>query len=344
VNEKLQRESELLTRSWMRHEPAWLRDYLVASVEDPRLNLQSILTRHFLLTSLSGARYAELMEAEYRFAAAMNWFLSLSKKKPVAEDYEAILHALRKRADNAEGIEVPEYMSQIFAGLPARAGELMVPNYIETWLTSEGPERESLVGEGGCLNMFMELWRMALAADSRLLGQGGRLRVIEPACGSANDYRFFDACGLAGFLDYFGFDLCPSNVENARKLFPEVRFETGNAFELAAQDKEFDLCVVHDLFEHLSPEGLEAAIAELCRVTKQGICAGFFSMDEIPEPVVRQVEDYHWNTLSMSKTREAFARHGFAAQVVHVGSFLKQQVGCDQTHNPNAFTFVLRAT
>src|SRR5262249_28346975 len=43
----LKQETESLARSWARHESAWLRDYLVAGVEDPRINLQSILSRHF---------------------------------------------------------------------------------------------------------------------------------------------------------------------------------------------------------------------------------------------------------------------------------------------------------
>src|SRR5262249_57130311 len=73
VNESLQRESEKLARSWMQHDSAWLRDYLVAGVEDPRLNLQSILTRHCLIRSLTTERFAGLMAQEYRFAAVLNW-------------------------------------------------------------------------------------------------------------------------------------------------------------------------------------------------------------------------------------------------------------------------------
>src|SRR6266702_7644186 len=31
------------------------------------------------------------------------------------------------------------------------------------------------------------------------------LSVLEPACGSANDYRFLHACGIAQLVDYAGF-------------------------------------------------------------------------------------------------------------------------------------------
>ena len=66
------------------------------------------------------------------------------------------------------------------------------------------------------------------------------------------------------------------NIENARARFPNVRFKVGNAFELHWPDKAFDYCVVHDLFEHLSLEGLHTAVREVCRVTRQGLCVSFF--------------------------------------------------------------------
>ena len=47
-----------------------------------------------------------------------------------------------------------------------------------------------------------------------------RLTVVEAACGSANDYRFFRSYGLAPHLDYTGFDLTRANIENARLMFP----------------------------------------------------------------------------------------------------------------------------
>jgi hypothetical protein len=113
-------------------------------------------------------------------------------------------------------------------------------------------------------------------------------------------------------------------------------------FEIAAPDKAYDLCIVHDLFEHLSLEGMQIAVKEVCRVTRQGLCVGFFNMDEIRDHQVHPVDEYHWNVLSMGRMKEVFAASGFAAQVVHIGTFLRQQVGCERTHNPNAYTFLLR--
>jgi ubiquinone/menaquinone biosynthesis C-methylase UbiE len=167
--------------------------------------------------------------------------------------------------------------------------------------------------------------------------------VLEPACGSANDYRFFHSYGLAPWLDYSGLDLCASNIQNAHELFPDVRFGVGNVFEIDAPDKAFDLCVVHDLFEHLSLEGMQVAVDEICRVTRAGICVGFFQMEEIRDHIVRPLNDYYCNLLSMVRMRELFAAHGFRAQVIHIGTFLRDQLGCELTHNPNAYTFILWA-
>lgn len=313
-----------------------LRDYLVQDVEDPRINVQSVLTRHFLAVALSGERHQPLAEDELRFAAAMNWLLKLTRQAGSADELLAVHHALRRGADNAEGIEIPSFLRRLFASLSAHAGEQAVPNYIEEFLLGTQWQEGQVQPHQPSLNLFQFRWHEALAGESP---RG--LRVLEPACGSANDYRFLDAYGLARLIDYTGFDLCEANVANARALFPHTRFEVGNVFAIDAPDASFDCCFVHDLFEHLSLEGLEAAVAELCRVTRRSLCLHFFNLDEIPEHLVQPVNDYHWNTLSRERVQELFARHGFAAQVLHIGSLLRWRVGCEETHNPNACTFIL---
>jgi hypothetical protein len=346
LNESLLHETEKLTRSWAQHEPAWLRDYLVSGVEDPRLNLQSILTRHFLVRAVFNGRFEGLMPHEYRFGAVMDWLVRAASQPGDSELREAILHALRKSSDNAEGLEIPAFVLQTFAGLPAEIDGGLVPNYIEAFLA-----RSASSSVDSSLNCFLQLWASLLGRE-RVPCVGSEqphsqsqpksaLSLLEPACGSANDYRFLHFCGLARFFDYTGFDLCQKNVENARALFPAIRFEAGNVFEISADAKSFDQCIVHDLFEHLSIAGLEKAAEEICRVTRRGICIGFFQMDEIREHVMRPLDDYYWNLLSLSRMREVFANHGFKTQAIHIGSFLSHHTGCQQTHNPNAYTFIL---
>ena len=328
----------------MQHDAGMLRDYLVAGVEDPRVNVQSVLSRHFLIHALIGERFGALMEQEIRFAAAMNCLTALAGKLQDTEDLELILYALKRGADNAEGIAIPEFLIKTFVALPT-VGDTTIPNYIDTFLSGTEIVSGQAKPHEPSLDTFRRLWHQALASvgsvsqPSTLNPQP--LTVLEPACGSANDYRCLHAHGLAPLVRYTGFDLCAKNIENARTLFPEVSFAIGNVFEIEAPDKAFDLCFVHDLFEHLSLEGLQTAVKEVCRVTRQGICVGFFNMDEIGDHEVRPVDDYHWNRLSMRRMRELFAEHRFAAHVVHIGTFLRQQLGCDQTHNPNAYTFLL---
>jgi hypothetical protein len=347
MNPALIQESERLSRSWMRHDPGMLRDYLVADVEDPRLNVQSVPSRHFLTTALFGNQFQALMAHELQFAAVMNWLLKFLPKAGDAAELRSVLHALRRGADNAEGTVLPAFLAQSFAALPARVGEIDVPNYLEAVLGGTGAEadadaedvRPALAPAPEILNTFAGLWQRALANEPER-----RLTVLEPACGSANDYRALHAAGLARFLDYTGFDLCETNIANARMLFPQATFDVANVFAIGAPDQAYEVCFLHDLFEHLSPEGLEQAVAELCRVTRLSLCVGFFNLDEIREPIIRPVEEYHWNTLSLEQMTELFARHGFTAQVLHIGAYLRHRTGCDETHNANAYTFLLYRT
>jgi ubiquinone/menaquinone biosynthesis C-methylase UbiE len=347
MHDTLKLESEKLARSWMQHEPAKLREYLVAGVEDPRINLQSILSRHFLVRSLFGEKYRELMDHECRFSAVMNWLTGLDANSD-PEELKVVFHALQIGADNAEGIQIPRFILKTFGSLPDSLGTLEIPNYIEIRLTEairitaaptdEERGRARGVDSSVALNTFQNLWHQILAAE---FSSASRPTVLEPACGSANDYRFLHSYGIARFLDYTGLDLCAKNVENARALYPEVRFEQGNVFEINAKDNSFELSFVHDLFEHLSIEGLHAAVKELCRVTRRAICANFFQMDEIPEHIVRPTDDYHWNLLSMDRVKKLFAANGFTPQVIHIKSYLRQEFGCDYTPNPNAYTLIL---
>ena len=334
MDEALSQETRKLVRAWAQYDAPFLGDYLVADVEDPRINVQSILSRHFLLASLFGNRFEQLMLEELRFAVAMNWLTRLARESGAAPERRVVLHALRCDADNAEGLAIPHFLRTIFASLPTSVGESAIPNYILEFLATP-TEPGAAKGSGTVLDTFLERWRAVLARESP-----ERVSVLEPACGSANDYRFLEAYGIARLIDYTGFDLCERNIANALALFPHARFQAGNAFEIPGPDQGFELCFVHDLLEHLSLAGLDQTIKELCRVTRRGMCIGFFQMDEIPEHRVRPVGEYHLNTLSLETTKAVFARHGFSVQPLHIGSYLRWRTGCNETHNPNAYTFL----
>ncbi len=311
-----------------------------SSVEDPRINIQSILSRHFLLTAVYGDNFARLMQEELRFGAAMNCLCHMVEQLGDQSDLEAVLYALRHDADNADGIVIPGFVLQTFRSLESTGGAPATPNYVETFLDRTDFIDGKPVISAKALDTFQQLWQHLLSSSPTVQGEHLPPRVLEAACGSANDYRFLVSCGIAPLLEYRGFDLCARNIENARALFPESHFIEGNVFAIDAADRSFDLCFAHDLFEHLSLEGLEAAINEVCRVTRKALCFGFFQMDERPEHVVRPVDDYHWNLLSLAKTRASFAQHGFLGQCIHIASLLRQQFECDYTHNPNAYTLI----
>ena len=162
IGPSLQAESDKLARSWMQHDAGMLRDYLVAGVEDPRINLQSVLSRHFLAHAITGQRLSALMEQEYRFAAAMNWLTELARRLGNAEELELVLYALRRGADNAEGIAIPAFIVQSFYAVPAIAGSVTVPNYIESFLTGTRLVKGQAKPHNSSLETFRKLWTKAL--------------------------------------------------------------------------------------------------------------------------------------------------------------------------------------
>ena len=330
VEERFERETDGLRRSWGKYDRRTLRDYMVQDVEDPRINIQSILTRHFLVRSLFGEGYEELMAHEVRFSLVVNWLVGLLKKRVTAGQLLAVLDALMSGQGDAEGLEIPKYVSETFVSLA-------MPNYmcdLFTWTpleTTDAPIRECL------MSTFETIWREVLDGEKE-----GRISVLEPGCGSGNDYRFVDGFGIARLIDYTGLDICEKNISNAKEMFPDVRFEVGNVLELGAADNAFDYCFVHDLFEHLSIEAMEVAIAEVCRVTRQGVCVGFFNMHQRDEHIVEVVEDYHWNKLSAPAIRELFERHASGTEVIGIDEFLISEFGCGDTHNKGCYTFIIR--
>lgn len=340
---ELHLETERLQRSWSKYTPGILRDYLVEDVEDPRINFQSILTRHYIIREALPGRFEPLMDAECRFSAVVGSLRRVLTQTHHPEDIEAVLHALDKGSDNAEGIEIPHPVVRAYQQLPVEIDGLRIPNYVRNLLEHVHFADGNASFGSGDLDSFGQLWPIALGqvgADSTA-ASAHKLAVLEPACGSANDARFFKPYAIASLLQYTGFDLCPANIENAKLLYPEGNFQVGNVFAIDAPDQVFDVCVVHDLFEHLSLSGLSVAVAEVCRVTQRGICAHFFNMDEMPAHKVQEVEDYHWNKLGLAAVLNEFEKHGFSGTPMHLGTVLRAMFD-SETHNPNAYTIYFK--
>jgi len=313
----------------MRREPQVLRDYLVQDVEDPRINVQSILTRHFLIRAVFGNRFSAVMELELRFAVVANWLLGFLKNGVDRVRFDSLRAVLRSGRTPATRPAVPRCVSEAFLRPPLHCVRTLLDLDESHIAAASLPEH--------ALDAFSDRWADLLSGVP-----AAGVSVVEPACGSANDCRFLHAFGIAARIDYLGFDLCEKNVANAMAMFPDARFDLGNVLSIRAPANAFDYCIIHDLFEHLSLEGLEIAIREVCRVTRKGICAGFFKMSDEPEHVVRRVRDYHRNRLSARRVRDAFERQASSVDVVRVHSLLQRRFDFDGTHNRNACTLFVR--
>jgi len=271
MNRTLQRETELLRRSWQRQNTRQISQYLIRNVEDPRVNLNSILSRHFLISEIFGPNI-RLMRKEIVFGIRMTrLMLDLDEKDP---------------GDSFHGV----------------------------------------------INIFQRKWR------SELAGSGAeKVSVLEPACGSAADYRCMDSFGMAPHMEYTGFDLCSSNISNAKRMFPSVTFETGNVLDMKYADKSFDYCVVHDLFEHLSREAISAAVSEICRVTRKKIFIGFFNMRLYGDHQIKRMYDTHYNLLSARKLVQAFRQHGAEARIRGLNRLVTEQYHSEPHYNKDAY-------
>lgn len=180
---------------------------------------------------------------------------------------------------------------------------------------------------------FESRWRTALAARDV-----APISVLELACGSANDYRAFDAYGLAPYLDYLGVDLTAKNIANARRRFPAVRFEVGDILDLPHPDGSFDLVIASDIFEHLSPHALERALDEVARLSRRGAVLNFFNMGEQPEHDVERRRAYYWNRLSRPLIAARLGRTFRSLNVIPIGTWLLDRYSYAHTYNANAYT------
>lgn len=288
----VEREQTKLKRSWAKHDPETLDEYLVSGYQDPRVNAQSVLTRHYLIRRLFPGEFEDLMRAELQFAAEQN-----DRLRVRARELNVTMGAYTDPVKRAEVQEVSEVIAD-------RVDE------------------------------FAQKWRTAL--EGRTADR--QLRVLEFACGSANDYRTWADYGIARFLDYTGVDLNEANIDNAKRRFPDVDFTVGSILELPYADGAYDYVVAFDIFEHLSLAAMETALSEAVRVAREGLALTFFIMVDTPEHTERPRGSYHWNELSVHKMRELLSSSFAEVQPVHIRTMLANDYGYRHYYNPKAWT------
>jgi SAM-dependent methyltransferase len=370
MDPQLENETQSLSRQWSQHAAEDLRDYMIADVEDPRLNVQSIFSRHLLIRAVAGARFEELCEHEIRFACLMNWLLQRIKQGASADWFDGVLGETLMADDAALGETgeesapeddagagpdgdqpidgepgepvPPRFLRDLAGRLPVcdERGQVVVPDYLFDALSLSDAELMEMTVPERVLGLFERVW----AEQLQTLEPTAPPAVLEPACASASDYRFLERFGIARLIDYQGFDICPTNIQNAQGMFPEAaaRFSVGNVFGIDAADDAYACVFTHDLLEHLSQAGIDAAIAELCRVTRGTLMVHFFNLEDRAEHVIQPIEHYHWNLLSLSRVREQFEAHGGRVEATHVPTHLSNRFDFHESHNDEAWTLMVR--
>ena len=328
-------ESNRLRAAWMRHDSEVLDHYLVTDVEDPRINLQSIISRSFLIDTIWPNEFTGLIREEFRFSICLNFILKVLRNKHLRIKRESVLDALTDGRKTCGDVRIPSYLRRCFDLLSCEKQDL--PDYVSDALIAPLLDEKGWLPDS-VLSTFEQIWRCVLCHR-----EANSISVLEPACGSANDYRYLDSYGMSEFLEYTGFDICDKNIANARRRFPRVRFEIGNIIDIdiPIKDNSYDFLFVHDLFEHLSPAALDIALTEISRVTRKQACLSFFNMADIDEHIIEPAGLYHWNTLSLNKVREVLMNSACDIDAIHIDTFLKDNYDCDDYHNKKAYTLIV---
>jgi ubiquinone/menaquinone biosynthesis C-methylase UbiE len=188
------------------------------------------------------------------------------------------------------------------------------------------------------VDVFGARWRDALATE-----QAPPLRVIEFACGSANDYRSFADYGIARFLDYTGIDLNETNIANAKQRFPDVDFRVGSILSLTEPAASVDYVIGFDILEHLSLQAMDTVLATAVRMARRGLYFAFFRMDENAEHQEEPRGQYHFNLLSAPVMRRYMRERYAQVQLVHIASMFKQEYGFAYSHEYNRRAYSLIA-
>jgi SAM-dependent methyltransferase len=324
----IQQENDALRQMWEQHDAEHLDHYLVAGVEDPRLNIQSILTRALLADSLFPDRFAALINEELRFGTVLTW-LHEQLKAGANRD------SLRDAICYAKSAHLPAVVTEAARWLESDACPLV--HYLELALDPPPDSAPDQVLPERALNVFADVWRRELAGLT-----APRLAVLEVACGSANDYRAMHACGLAALLDYTGLDISAKNIANALARFPGVAFRAGSILDSGLPDAAFDFVFAHDLLEHLSGPGGATALAEMVRLARREVWLHLFNTkpDGAHEIVPR--EKYHWNFLSRAALLETGRALGCAADLIELAPLLQHKFAYAGHHNSRAATLILK--
>lgn len=123
--------------------------------------------------------------------------------------------------------------------------------------------------------------------EAQLAPLSGR-RVLDVGCGGGHIIAALTRWGAEPAL-LLGIDLLPARIEEARKLYPEVRFELANGERLDFSDRHFDLVLLFTVLSSVTDPGMARRIAgEVDRVLVPGGAIGWYDL-RFPCPYNRHV-------------------------------------------------------
>jgi ubiquinone/menaquinone biosynthesis C-methylase UbiE len=313
--------------SWDCYPSDFLDRYLISGVEDPRINGQSILTRALLADALYPGRFDALITEELRFGAVLTWILQQLEKGSTRQQ---LLDAI----ESPDPAGVPEFVLKTAAWLRGEA--CPIPDYITAALCYRDCDQPHWYLSNIALDMFMTIWNEQLSQTP-----SATMSVLEVACGSANDYRFFHQSGLVRLLDYTGIDIATKNITNAKRRYPDTDFRVQSILTTEFPDSSYDCVFCHDLLEHLSLAAMERALGEMLRIARKDAIVHFFNAKRTGDHEVVPVRRYYRNRVSMEKITTFFEQRG--AQVTYLGMTLwfQEKLEASGFHNPNAFSMIV---
>jgi SAM-dependent methyltransferase len=240
------------------------------------------------------------------------------------------------RYDELMAAELP-FAIELNEILRSRAEELgvVVGSFLEPAKAARVMEVDQAVADRK--DQFAKRWRNALAGAT-----ADRQRVLEFACGSANDYRALAEYGLARFIEYRGVDLNAANIANAKRRFPDVDFRLDSILDLPGSYGTFDLVIASDIFEHLSLKAMAHALQQAMRFGRRGVILSFFNMAEIPDHISHPKRSYYWNQLSRPRIEATLRAQYPVVEVIDVSRWLSGAYGYTHSYNPGAFSIFAR--
>jgi len=325
----IEMENERLKGSWDCFPAEHLATYLSLGEQDQRINAHSIITRSLLADTLWPGKFDALIDEELRFGLVMTWLLQELKSGTDRADL------LRELDSSTPSHRIPELLRETAAWL--QSDDCPITDYMTEALMYTEPDQPAWSLFGPALNTFEGLWTRQL---SNIPSE--RVSVLEIACGSGNDYAAIRDYGLAAHIAYAGFDISWKNIHNARNRFPGVDFFEASILDSGLPDHSFDCIFVHDLLGHLSPDGLEVALAEIMRIARKEAWLHCYNVAAIGKHEVYPFQAYYRNRLSIGQMKASIEKTGSAVEFVSISDMLYDKFRFRQKYTEFSGSFLVK--